>query len=491
MYWVPLEPNSYLHAKTPYMHKKLLSFFLLSAFTLGLQAQNLVSITPLDTITQGQLNFLANGLARYNVGNYKITYQTPDVDGNMSIASGMLSVPLVACDSIGLVLYCHGTVLERDNVPSRNNVESVIGKIFAARGYVTVMPDYLGLGDSPGLHPYIHAETQATASVDMMRAARQALADSISGYPLNSEVFLTGYSQGGHAAMATAKYIQDENLQNEFNVVAAAPASGPYNLAGSQSEVFLNNQPYSNPGYVVYLLLGMNEAYGGTLFADPSHVLKSPYDQTIPPYFNGNFPMDSVNSKLPATVSGYIEDSILQSFISDSVGQTYWLWNVLNENSNHDWTPSVPMRLYYCTNDEQVDFRNALDAASIMTTNGAMDIKAIGKGPFNHGGCVGPSIDGAVRFFDSLTTSCTAFVGLASWPADNYELYPNPFNEELKVAGLSGKAELLVLDLNGRVLLQRDAAYEASLNLGDLPKGMYLIEIREEGRMSRKRILKQ
>ncbi len=473
------------------MRKKLLLSLFFSGFIVATNAQNLLSVTPLDTISKNSLNFLANGLAKYDVGNYKITYQTPNVDGNTSTASGLLSVPLVACDSIGMILYCHGTVLQRDDVPSRNNIESVIGKIGASRGYVTVMPDYLGLGDSPGLHPYLHAETQATASIDMIRACKQALADSISGYPLNSELFLTGYSQGGHAAMATAKYIQDQSLQSEFNVVGAAPASGPYNLAGSQSEVFINNQPYSNPGYVVYLLLGMNEAYGNTLFNSPSEVLKAPYDVTIPPYFNGNFPMDSVNSKLPATVSGYIEDSVLQAFVADTIAQQHWLWTILNDNSNFDWRPDMPMRMYYCTADEQVNFVNALDAETAMIANGATDVKAFNKGPFNHTGCVGPAVEGAVLFFDSLTTSCTAFVGLSTWNTSFYEIYPNPFLEELVIEGMQNDALIRILDMNGKLMMQERGIGRRVLNLAHLPKGMYLVEINESGGTARKRILKQ
>lgn len=473
------------------MAKKLPFITFLCLFVLGVSAQNLVSITPLDTVPKSTLNILANGLARYDVASYKIVYQTPDVDGNSSTASGLVAVPLVACDSIALTLYCHGTVLKRENVPSRNNTEALIGKIGAGRGYVVAMPDYLGLGDSPGLHPYLHGETQASASVDMMRAVRQALSDSLSGYNLMNEVFLTGYSQGGHAAMATAKYIQEQGLDLEFNIEGAAPASGPYNLTGSQSVIFLNDLPYSNPGYVVYLLLGMNEAYGNTLFSSPSEVLKAPYDVMIPPYFNGLYPMDSVNAKLPMQVSGYIEDSVLQAFIADSVNQQHWLWTVLNENSNYDWRPNMPVRMYYCTADEQVAYQNALEAYGAMTARGATDVKAIDKGPFNHGGCVGPAVEGAVRFFDSLTTSCSSLVGLSEWSEKDYEIFPNPFNNELNISGLGLEVEINLYDLNGRKLMTRFADESLSLQLAHLPKGMYMLEIREGRQISRKRLLKR
>lgn len=472
------------------MLKRLLSLSLIAGWGFAAQAQTLVSVTPVDTTLTFTINFVANGLAKYNVANYKVLYTTQDVDGNPSTASGLLSIPLKNCDSVSMVVYNHGTVLRKNDVPSRNNFESIIGKVFASRGYVAVMPDYLGLGDSPGLHPYLHAETQATATIDMMRAVREALADSIMGYNLNSEVFLTGYSQGGHACMATAKYIKDESLQNEFNIVAAAPASGPYNLAGSQSEVFLNNQPYSNPGYVVYLLLGMNEAYGGTLFSSPSEILKAPYDVLIPPYFNGNFPMDSVNSKLPATVSGYIEDSVLNAFVADTINQQHWLWTILNDNNNYDWLPDMEMRMYYCTNDEQVNFQNSLDAFAAMTANGATKVKAVGKGAFNHGGCVSPSIEGAVRLFDSLSTSCTAFVGLQAYADTDLNIYPNPFEDQIQIEGLVEPSSLKLFDMNGRLLGIYHVEESISLNLAHLPKGVYLIELSSENYFGRRRILK-
>jgi hypothetical protein len=38
---------------------------------------------------------------------------------------------------------------------------------------LSAMPDYIGMGGSPGLHPYVHAASEATASIDMIRAARE------------------------------------------------------------------------------------------------------------------------------------------------------------------------------------------------------------------------------------------------------------------------------------------------------------------------------
>lgn len=465
--------------------------FLLSTLTFA--QPYLVSVTPLDTTSQIFINFFANGRAKYDVANYKLVYNTSDVDGSPTTASGLVSIPLKNCDSLALISYAHGTVLRRNDVPSRNNFESTIGKVFASTGYVCTMPDYLGLGDNPGIHPYLHAESQATATVDLMRAAREFLQDSLTGINLNGEVLLTGYSQGGHAAMAVAKYIQDQNLFNEFNVIGAAPASGPYNLAGSQSEVFLYDQPYSNPGYVVYLIMGLNRAYGN-LFTNPSDFLKAPYDTLIPPFFNGSFAMDTVNQLLPSRVSMYIEDSILRAFVADSVAQQHPLWQALNLNTNYNWAPQMPMRMYYCTNDEQVDFQNSLDALQAMTAAGATQVQAISNGPLNHGGCVVPSISAAGFFFDSVSTSCEAFVSLPESEAiTSLDFYPNPVEQFLHFKGEEngGPFQFMLFAQNGQLLIERTFEHAGQIDLSALSSGVYYMHLQQGEGILRERIIKR
>jgi hypothetical protein len=73
-----------------------------------------------------------------------------------------------------LFSYQHGTLTQTNEAPSSMNLsgEVSVGIAFATSGYAAVVPDYLGLGDSPGLHPYHHARSEATACVDMLRAAK-------------------------------------------------------------------------------------------------------------------------------------------------------------------------------------------------------------------------------------------------------------------------------------------------------------------------------
>lgn len=79
-------------------------------------------------------------------------------------------------------------------------------------------------------HPYLHADSEATSVIDSIRAARNVAA--LQGFGLSGKVMLTGYSQGGHASMATHRAIE-RDMPGEISVVAGAHLSGPYNLSGS------------------------------------------------------------------------------------------------------------------------------------------------------------------------------------------------------------------------------------------------------------------
>ena len=428
--------------------------FLLFLNILAGQAQVLVSSEFISNTPSALLSLVNNQFPiQYDVDFYKLVYNTVDTQGQPTLASGAIAVPSSTCETLPLLAYCHGTVLRKQDIPSAENGESLIGKLFAGGGYVSIMPDYIGLGESSGLHPYVHAESQATATLDMIRAAREFLSTELD-INHNNQLFLTGYSQGGHAAMGTHKYIQDNSLYDEFNVVASAPCSGPYDLSGSQAPVLTSGQPYSNPGYVVYLIMGYQRAYGN-LYNTLSDVLKSPYDVDMLTYFDGvqdQYDMGTVNNVLPNVLSDFMQDTTLSNFMSNP---NHPLRVALEDNDNFDWTPERPVRMMYCTGDEQVDFSNSISADSAMNANGASDVDAIevGGNSFNHGACVTPALTETFNFFEPKTTFC-GFVQSTENASGGFEfsVYPNPTENNLSVAFPITEGTVDVLNLQGQVM---------------------------------------
>ncbi|MEZ4979157.1 MAG: T9SS type A sorting domain-containing protein [Chitinophagales bacterium] len=60
------------------------------------------------------------------------------------------------------------------------------------------------------------------------------------------------------------------------------------------------------------------------------------------------------------------------------------------------------MRLYYCTGDEQVYYRNSVIADSVWNYNGAPDVEAVYLSNEDHGGCVDNALIAARLFFGGL-----------------------------------------------------------------------------------------
>ncbi|MGW4715435.1 lipase family protein [Nocardia sp. NPDC004260] len=88
-------------------------------------------------------------------------------------------------------------------------------------GYAVVAPDYVGLGAGAATtHPYLQSRTEATATVDLVRAARHVDA------ALAPRWAVTGVSQGGHAALNTGGIADIYAPELEFRGTAAlAPPS--------------------------------------------------------------------------------------------------------------------------------------------------------------------------------------------------------------------------------------------------------------------------
>lgn len=124
------------------------------------------------------------------------------------------------------VLTEHGTLAYRGDAPSTGTNGFVLGapNQAAAAGYLSVAPDYLGLGFGPGTHPYLHIPTEVSACVDMLTASRTLMARR--GVRVSGDLFVTGFSQGGPAALAVARDLQ--RTPRGWTVRAVAPASGPY-----------------------------------------------------------------------------------------------------------------------------------------------------------------------------------------------------------------------------------------------------------------------
>jgi hypothetical protein len=337
--------------------------------------------------------------AEYAVRLYKVGYETITPWGARTRASGAMCLPLNTSGLLPLVSYQHGTITQTNTAPSAMNLfgEALIGVAFATTGYAALLPDYLGLGDSAGLHPYHHARSEATAALDLLRAARTFCATN--GFALTNRVFLTGYSQGGHATLALLREIEWFH-SDEFTVAACAPMAGAYNLAGVMVADFLSGRPQPNPYYFAFLLAAYQDVY--RLAPTLGDLLAAPYHTNLPPLLRGNSSGGQINAAMPTNgiPVQVLKPEYLTAF---QANPRHPLRQALQENDLLNWTPRTPLRLYHCQADQDVPFANSTAALASFQARGVTQVELINTLPGgDHGDCVQPSLILAKGWFDSL-----------------------------------------------------------------------------------------
>ena len=358
------------------------------------------SLNQLDSVLEEHIPAIFASMVQpvYEVEVYHLVYSTIDIHGYPIQASGALVLPVNANGALPMLSYQHGTRTDKEQVPSRGlNHESqvLVGMVFAADGFAAVLPDYLGLGDSPGFHPFTHARTEVSASLDMMRAARRFCKEK--QIPLTQKLFLTGYSQGGHTTMALHCEIEARHL-SEFDLVASAPMAGAYDLSGIIADLFLSPEPYPRTAFVPYLLMGYNPEYH--FFSDVSAYFAQPYAGILPRLFDGTRSIEEINEKLPP-----VPRNIFRPEVATSIEMTpdHPVRLALRDNDVNDWTPRRPMRMFHCEGDEIVPYEISVQTWQAFRDRGAqVDLLTPDNHPglsFNHDDCAQPALLGAREWF--------------------------------------------------------------------------------------------
>jgi len=472
------------------MFQKPILTLLLCAMTALLPAQELVSWTLLGSKTQAQLitqfdiPFIQYG-ARY----YKVTYTTPDLNGVQDTVSGLVVVPDNDLKVYPRLVYQHGTSSSKDNVPSSygqpGGAEGDIPVFLAGMGFASLAPDYLGLGDdTEGFHPYLHAESETWVALDMLRAFG-SLQDHI-GVHTNDQLFLTGYSQGGHASMALHRALETDP-GGEFAVTAAAHLSGAYSLGEVMRDFILSDTVYYYPGYIPNTVLSFQTVYGN-LFAQIGDVFRPPYAALVEDFYGGQLNLGDLNYQLIDLLilnegvcrpTRMLQDSILQAVASDP-GHPFNA--ALRENNVYQWAPQQPTRLFYCKNDDQVPILNSLVARDTMLARGAADVAAFDQdSTADHVECVEPALTGTVFFFLGYQQiGEVSNAGEIQAEAPMLSVHPNPAGAMVEVhAGADG--DLLAYDVNGKLVYQQYISEGASqIPVGDWRGGYYLLVFRNE-----------
>lgn len=237
---------------------------------------DLVEVVPTGTVSAADVRAEASLLFEtlptpridYAVDTFLVRYLTTDFDGSLTEIRAQLFIPqtpvprdfplhVFGSGTTGIADVCAPSLeqpLQRRWGFYRANMMA-----YAARGFVTMFPDYLGFHNPERSQPYFSAVAESRVMLDAIRASfnffEQHGADYAPLHSLSDHVFTSGYSQGGHAAFAAA--------DAHSSYAPEVPLSGAISFGGTANvETLMREGPYYSP----YIAYAYTQIYGEEAF---------------------------------------------------------------------------------------------------------------------------------------------------------------------------------------------------------------------------------
>jgi pimeloyl-ACP methyl ester carboxylesterase len=330
---------------------------------------------------------------------YRIVYKTK-VDGKEINASGLVCVP-VTPGEYPVLSFQNGTNTVNAYSPSEfaSNYSYQMIEIVASMGYIVVIADYPGFGESSDIpHPYLVKEPTVQSLIDMHFAVKEMITGEIDGVVLKDEYYLIGYSQGGWATLALHKAMELE-YGNDFNLSGSACGAGPYNIyLLFESMSALNTYPM--PVYLGYIV---NAYTAYDQFTNPvTDIFNEPFASRVTSLYNGILSSDQINAQLTTSIPGLINSEFLTGF--SSLPKYSSIREAMNNNSISAWHTYKPLLLVHGEKDSSVNPVTTERMYTAMLEEGtSSDIcrKVIIPGA-DHGDGLAPFVIQSIQFLMSL-----------------------------------------------------------------------------------------
>jgi len=341
-------------------------------------------------------------LVESDVDIYRMVYKTT-IDGHMINVSGLICTPKTPGD-YPVLSFQNGTNTLNSNAPSEFAIDYPyqMVEIIASMGYVVLIADYPGFGESAQVpHPYLIKEPTVQSLVDMLFAAKEAAISELPGVTLKNEYYLLGYSQGGWATLALHKALELD-YSNDFELKGSACGAGPYNIYNLMKGM-MNVESYTMPVYLGYII---NSYISYNQFTNPaSDIFNEPYASRLGSLYTGFLTSDQINSQLTESIAGLINADFLSGYATSPEYAT--VREALNNNSITPWHSYTPLLLIHGGGDTQVNPVSTENMYSGMIQAGTPEdiCKKVILPGLDHGEGVAPCMIEGILFLMNLNTS--------------------------------------------------------------------------------------
>ncbi len=350
----------------------------------------------------------------YGMRAYRITYTTHDESGKAVKASGVIVIPtedgvsaekkeqleVIKHNGFAMVIDCHGTIFANKEAPSVYMAESKepegTGIIFSAyAGFITLIPDYIGFGESKEhYHPYLLKKSSSKSVKDFINAAVDFANKNMIELTPNRDMYITGYSQGGYVALASLGRMESSL---SYNINMAVPMDGPY-LLEPFGRALVKAKSFKAPSFVAYIAYAYAKTYG----KDIKSLIKEPYASRLDLLFSGNYTREEIDQNLTYTLQG--ENGLLSDELVEDYSTSWFRLKLLKNSAIETSSYLTPIKLIHCKGDDIVPYEMATSTKKLLNLAGSkVDLitleDKIGSQPLSHTECALPAYIYTAKMF--------------------------------------------------------------------------------------------
>lgn len=330
---------------------------------------------------------------------YRMVYKTT-VNGLQINASGLVCVPSTPGE-YPVLSFQNGTNTVNAYAPGEFaiNYPYQMIEVVASMGYVVVIADYPGFGESYSIpHPYLITGPTVRSLVDMLFAVKELANSELPDISLKNEYYLLGYSQGGWATLALHKALELD-YNEEFYLKGSACGAGPYNIFLLMQGMF-SVATYPMPVYLGYIL---NSYTSYNQFTNPvTDIFNEPYASRLISLYTGLMTSDQINRQLTTSIPGLINPDFLSGFAASPKYSS--VREALNNNSIAAWSSYKPLLLIHGGKDTHVNPVSTENMYSAMIQAGTSPdlCKMVIVPDVDHGDGLAPCMIRSIKFLMNL-----------------------------------------------------------------------------------------
>ena len=310
----------------------------------------------------------------------------------------------------------------------------------------------------------------------------------------NAQGYTLGYYTQAYTPLTGAIIIADNQTELDNPPPIILPSGLNFTVAGTSTanQLFVNKYAYTtnniNEG-IPFFIFSAIQCYSDGLGVSTKASISYKIENVLP---NRILKVECRNFRISHVPTSFIE--------SDSVAFQYWLYEGSNKiefhyGSNYSATPSTYLNpSFNLIGIENIEISNADTLINIYNAYGDPSAPMLNTTQVNYSSAeevILPQLyslptDGQVYVFTPITTLS---IGENTATNSNLNLYPNPAKEQVTLQNIElGKAYKITL-LNSLGQIVRTVNNTPSLDIRDVPQGMYVVQIQQGDNTTTKKLI--